>query len=309
MYDSGLLSAISYVLVGRERFESPFQLVLPVALVVAVLLARFLRRRYDGAIRGLPGDELSAADLRSVPAGRSRLAVWLGITLVWYVQLALSPAEVADFVAAHGTLVVAAKYLTVSPLYYLAVADVVALVVASLVVLPWRLYNTRLTLDFSDVTGFAGLYGTGRLLLAATAVYYVGLTAWSAFLVAPNIVGTASDVSGADTVVFAALWLAGLLLYLAPTFLLHRHMAREKARLIRAIDAEIRELDPDGERKGVPYLTPNREDIPTLQQKYIELQQVRTAREYPADVTTAGELAAATLVPVLLQWGLRVVPL
>lgn len=309
VYDVGLLSAISYLRVGRGQFETPYLVTIPLGLVIAVRLARWLRTRYDAAVMDLPGDELDVEALRAVPTGRTRLAM-LGLIYVGnLVQLALSPAEVAAFVDLHGPLVAYTKYLTASVLYFTVFADVIALVGAALFVLPVRMFRSKLTLDFSDLDGFAGLRETSRLFLAATVTYYAGLTAWSVVLVTPTITGSSSDVSTADTVLFTVLWVGGFLLYLAPVLLLHVHMSREKERMIHDIDADIRDLDPEGERKGVPYLTPEREDVPTLQQKYIELQQVRETREYPADVTIAGELLAATLVPALFQWGVATAPL
>lgn len=302
--DVVVLSGISYLTVGREQFESPYLLIIPVGLCAGVLLARWLRRRYTGAVDSLPGDEVDADSLRSVPAGRVPVAVLAVFFVANLVQLALSPAEVAAFVELHGPAVAYAKYLLVAPFYFVVFADVVALLGAGMVLLPWRLYNTDLTLDFSDVTGFAGLYEVSRLLRAGTLTYFVGLTAWTVFLLVPSILGSSSDVSTADSLVFPLLWLFGLALYATPVLVLHRHMSREKTRHIRDIDEKIRALDPQDDGRGIPYLDPSDDDRPELQQRFIELQQVRSAREYPVSVAIVEELVVAALVPVAIQWAL-----
>lgn len=305
--DFVVLSSLSYLLVDRQRFDALSVWLIPVGLVVGVVLAQWLRDRYVAAVENLPGDTLSPAALRSLPTGRFRVAVYLAFVAGNYAQLVLSPREVAAFAAVHGEAIAYAKYLFASPLYFTLFADLAALLLAGMVVLPWRLYNANLALDFSDVTGFAGLYEVGRLLWAGSVTYFVGLTMWTAFLVLPTIVG-ANDTSTADVVVFSALWVAGFLLYVGPVWLLHRHMTREKERHVREIDAEIRALDPKDNDRGVPYLEPASQDIPRLQQKFLELQQVRNAREYPANTAIVEELALAAILPLAFQWSLTNVP-
>jgi len=299
-----VLSSVSYVLTGREQFESLGVAVIPVAVVIGVWLAKWLRRRFVAAVTDLPGAEVDADWLLGVVTGRVRVAVWLGLVVAWYVQLALAPAEVAAFVDLHGPAVAAAKYVFAGPLYLTLFADLATLLAAGMVVLPWLAYREDLSLDFSDVTGFAGLSGVSRLLSAGSVTYFVGLTAWTAFLLRPTMVGSAS-ISDADVVLFAVLWALGFVLYVAPLTLLHRHIRREKARAIRTIDDEIRALDPKGAGRGIPYQEPSADDIPRLQQKYLELQQVRSAREYPANVAIVEDVALAAFVPLALQWGVR----
>lgn len=298
-----VLSTLSYVLVDRPQFDAVGVWVIPVGIVVGVSLTRWLRDRYEDAVEHLPGDGLAPDALRSVPGRRLQAGWYVAFLAGNYVQLLLTPSETAAFVAVHGEAVAYAKYLLAGPLYFTLFADVAALLAAGMVVLPWRIYRQELSLDFSDVTGFAGLYETGRLLWAGTVTYFVGLTLWTLFLVLPTIVG-ANDTSTADVVLFSGLWAAGVVLYVAPVLLLHRHMAREKQRHVSDIDADIRALDPKGDGRGIPYLEPSSNDIPRLQQKYLELQQVRSTREYPADLAIVEELALAAFIPLAFQWGL-----
>ena len=302
VYDSIILSGVSFVITGRTQFESPYQLIIPVGLILGVWLTRTLRTKYTSAVRSLPGQELAEEALIEHPDSRHRLVLWVAIYLVWLVLVWASPGERTAFIELHGPIIATVKYLTVAPLYYLLFADIIALLAVSLLILPWKIYRSNLTLDFSDVTGFAGLYTTGRLVQLSAVIYYVGLTIWTIFLVAPNIAGTPSDISSADSSVFMALWLGGLLLYTTPGFLLHRHMVRQKRELIEEIDQDIRAMDPDGEEKGIPYLSPPMEDVPRIQQKYIELQQVQNTREYPANVTLVGEFVLVTFLPIVFQW-------
>lgn len=297
----GVLSSISYVIVGREQFEAVGVLMAPVASVAGVGLTKWLRRRYTDVARNLPGDELHAATLLSAPSGRGRVVVWLALIGGWWVQIALSPAETAAFIESHSVVIALAKYIFVAPLYLAVLADIVSILGAGMVALPWWVYRRDLTLDFSDPSGFAGLYELGRFLWAGSVSYFLGLTLWTAFLLLPTMT-TRSSVSNADVVLFSALWVLGVVLYVAPAFLVHRHMRRGKARLVREIDAEIRALDPKDDERGIPYQDPRPTDIPRLQQKYIELQQVRSTREYPANVAIVEELALAAVLPVLFQW-------
>lgn len=302
--DFGLLSGLSWVFVGRETYASPILLAIPIGLSAAVFLARWVRDRYRAAVESLPGDGLDET-LLTLPAGRLRLGLFVVFYLGNLAQLLSNPAEVAGFVDIHGATVAWTKYLVVSLFYYVVYADVAALLAAAMLRFPWRVYRARPELDFSDVHGFAGLYETSRLLQAGAVVYFLGVAGWTAFLYAPQSAETIPEVSPVEQLVFPLLWVAGVLLYLAPVMLLHRYLVAEKEAKIEEIDDQLRDLDPDeGERKGVPYLTPREEDIPLVQQKYLELQQVRSARDYPANVSIVEELVLAALVPLAFQWGL-----
>lgn len=301
--DFGLLSGVSWVLIGRETYGSPILLAIPVGLSAAVFLARWVRSRFRAAVDSLDGDGFDDS-LLTLPTGRLRLGLFVVFYLGNQAQLLSNPAEVAGFVAIHGAAVAWTKYLVVSLFYYVIYADVAALLVVAMVVFPWRIYQARPELDFSDVHGFAGLYETSRLLQAGAVVYFLGVAGWTAFLYAPQSAETIPEVSPVEQLVFPLLWGGGVLLYLGPVMLLHRHLVAEKEAKIEEIDDQLRDLDPDGERKGLPYLSPRREDIPLVQQKYLELQQVRSQRDYPANVSIVEELALAALVPIVFQWGL-----
>lgn len=302
--DFGLLSGISWVVVGRETYASPMLLGIPVGLTVAVFLARWVRNQYRAAVESLSGDGIDDS-LLTLPTGRLRLGLFVVFYLGNVAQLLTNPAEAAGFVDIHGATVAWTKYLGVSLFYYVVYADVAALLAATMLWFPWRLYQARPELDFSDVHGFAGLYETSRLLQAGAVVYFLGVAGWTVFLYAPQSAETIPEVSPLEQLVFPLLWVVGVLLYLVPVMLLHRFLVAEKEAKIEEIDDQLRELDPDGERKGIPYLSPRREDIPLVQQKYLELQQVRSQRDYPANVSIVEELALAALVPIVFHWGLR----
>lgn len=301
--DFGLLSGISWVVVGRETYGSPILLAIPVGLSAAVFLARWVRTRYRDAVDSLDGERFDDS-LLTLPTGRLRIGLFVAFYVGNQLQLLSHPAEVAGFVAIHGVVIAWTKYLVLSLFYFVIYADVAALLAASMIVLPWRIYQTRPELDFSDVHGFAGLYETSRLLQSGAVVYFLGVAAWTAFLYAPQSAETIPEVSPLEQLLFPLLWGGGVVLYLGPVMLLHRHLVAEKEAKIEEIDDQLRELDPDGERKGIPYLSPRREDIPLVQQKYLELQQVRSQRDYPANVSIVEELVLAALVPIVFQWGL-----
>lgn len=302
--DFGLLSGISWVVVGRETYASPILLAIPVGLSVAVFLARWVRAQYRAAVESLSDDRLDDS-LLTLPTGRLRQGLFVVFYLGYLAQLLSHPAEVAGFVDIHGATVAWTKYLVMSPFYFVVYADVAALLAAAMLRFPWRVYQARPKLDFSDVHGFAGLYETSRLLQAGAVVYFLGTAGWTAFLYAPQSAETIPEVSPVEQLVFPLLWVVGVLLYLGPVMLLHRYLVAEKEAKIEEIDDQLREFDPDGERKGLPYLSPRREDIPLVQQKYLELQQVRGQRDYPANVSIVEELALAAFVPIVFQWGLR----
>lgn len=297
--DVGILSGLSYLLIGRDQYASPYLLTIPVGLLLGIALSRWLRDGYVQAVDNLPGDDLAPGRFLTLPSNALRVGSFVLLYLGNVGLLVASPAEFRALVEYHGPYVAAANYLLADAFYLVVFADVLALLIASMVVLPWHLYNNALTLDFSDPFGFAGLYEVSRLLRTGTVVYFVGMIAWSVWLVTPPDLTDQTDVG-----LFASLWVLGVLVYLVPVLLLHRHMVREKRRHILEIDEEIRTFDPDGERRGIPYLTPNAEDLPELQQKFIELQQVRMAREYPTSTTFAEELLVTSLLPVAIRLSL-----
>lgn len=300
--DFAVLSSISYVTTDRSWFVNvPAAVILAVGLLGGVWLGRWLRGRYATAVRNLPGEELTADQLLDRPG----LAVQVGFALLFHVGYVVenlaSPSEVSAFVAIHGEAVTVATWIVPAAFYYVVYGDVASIVFASLLQLPWRISRTDLSLDFSDVRGFAGLYPVSRLLQSAAGVYFTALTVWTVFTVLPVFLGNAAGVSAIERTVFPLYWIVGVLLYAAPVYLLHRHIAAKKEALIDEIDADIRSLDPDGKERGIPYFEPNEADRPLLQQRFVELQQVKSTREYPANVTILQELGFAALLPVGLQ--------
>jgi hypothetical protein len=213
----------------------------------------------------------------------------------------MSPVEMSTFMAEQGVVVGWTTWMVPAAFYYVVYGDVASLVVESLVVLPWRITRDDLSLDFSDVRGFAGLYPVSRLLQSASGVYFAALTAWTIFTVLPVALGNPEEFTALERTSFAGYWLVGVLLYATPVYLLHRHLAEKKDALIDEIDADIRALDPDGQDRGIPYFEPNEADRPVLQQRFVELQQVKSTREYPANVVILQELGFAALLPVGLQ--------
>lgn len=304
--DFGVLSGISYLVYGRENYATPTLLAIPVGLMAAVFLTRWVRGRYQDAVENVPGDALASESLLGLPTGRLRVGLFVLFYVGNLVQLLTNPAEVSGFVDIHGPAVAWTKYIVASLFYYVVYADVAAMLAAGMLLLPLRIYRSKPDLDFSDVRGFAGLYEVSRLLQAGAIVYFIGIAAWTAFLYLPSAAEPVPEISPLEQFVFPALWLIGIVLYLGPVVLLHRFISAAKEAEIARIDDRIREFDPDGEGKGLPYLTPRKEDIPLIQQRALELQRVRNTREYPANVSIVEELVLAALVPLAFQWGLRV---
>ena len=309
LLDFVLLSGASYVVFDRDQFMSPFAPMILIGLVVALRLGFWLRDSYASAVEELPGDELDPKSLRSMITGRALVVMFLCFYVGNLVHLYFSPVEVAEFVAIHGEAVAYAKYVFVGLFYFTVFADLATLILTSLLVLPWKIYRSGLTLDFSDVRGFAGLYGVSRLLQSAAAVYFLALTVWTAYIVVPYFVTGENPITDVERALFPIYWGAGAVAYVAPVYLLHRHITARKEAKIAAIDREIRDLDPTGDGRGLADLEPDQEDRLSLQTKYVRLQQIRSTHEYPANVVIVQELAFAALLPVGLQLLATAVPL
>lgn len=307
--DGVFLSGISYFLIDRSQFQTPFTLIIPVGLVVGLMLAKWVRNHYVTAVKSLPGDELNEENLLSIPARWIPLGLFVAFYTGYLVTLSLSPGEVSAFITVHGKYIAYIKYIFITPFYLIVIADVAALLIASMILLPWKIYQYNVRLDFSDITGFAGLYEVSRLLRVGTLTYFVGLIIWTAVLVTPSIVGGVTAISTTDEIIFIAFWILGLILYLCPFFLLHRHMSHEKERYINQLDADIRLFDIDINNRKILYTDPNTRDILRfqakfieLQTKYIKLQQVRESREYPVNSTILEDLAIGALSPIAFEW-------
>lgn len=303
------LSGLSYFLTDRSQFQTPFTLIIPMGLVVGLMLAKWVRNHYVTAVKSLPGDELNEENLLSIPARWIPLGLFAVFYIGYLVTLSLSPGEVSAFITAHGEYIAYIKYIFITPFYLIVIADVAALLIASMLLLPWKIHQYNVRLDFSDITGFAGLYEVSRLLRVGTLTYFVGLIIWTAVLVTPSIVGGVTAVSTTDEVIFIVFWILGLVMYLCPFFLLHRHMSHEKERYISQLDANIRSFDLGVNNWRILYTNPDTRDILQLQTrfielqtKFIELQQVRESREYPVNSTILEDLAIGALSPIAFEW-------
>lgn len=135
-----ILSGISYSLTSRSQFETPYVLILPIGLIIAVTLAKWIRDQYVKAIKSLPDSDVGKRDLLPIPIPRISELLLILIYVGHLLNLAFSPEEVSAFVAVHGEFIAYIKYLFMAPFYFIVIADITALLAASMFFVPWNIY-------------------------------------------------------------------------------------------------------------------------------------------------------------------------
>lgn len=274
--------------------------IIPVLIVLAVFFLETLRVRYEHAVvvAGKQDDGQSVDPTLSQRLQYGSLALGLVVFVTWLAT------AVGPILAEVGLVVGAIKWLLFVPLVYVPLAtDLAAAYVHVQLVLPLRVREADVPLDFSDSRRLGGMYPLGRSMRFAAVTTFVALTLytvlWSIGLrVTPDVNSPATRT----TVVafFGLTWTFAAGTLVAGLFVTHQHMAARRANELDRVHAAIRELGDDDE--SIPYTAP-RDDVEfrAYLREYVRLDRVERTRTVPLDVAVAWELVGVALLPIALQ--------
>lgn len=234
------------------------------------------------------------ADLEILVHPRVRYAI-LGLGLaVYWVQLLTNPASLIGPVAAlTGEVVAVIRFYVIIPfVLYPIAAEFLAVVVGSLVLLPFKIERAKL-LDFSDPHGYAGLVPAGTLFKSVAVSYFVLLTLFAVFqTVAAGTTPTDLFSSG----LLVAGLAVGLGLFFGPMLWIKSYLAAAKEAKIDALAEASRAVGSTQEL--FPYAEPESTDSASKHTyNHIRMQRVQSTSELPIEFAMLQEILFALILP------------
>jgi hypothetical protein len=279
--------------------ENPLFVLQPLAIVGGVFGARALRRRYHRVAQEMNLEERAADPeplLDIVPT-------WLPSVLfaAALLQIAARVWALGGFAAIYrdGGLTMVVGWGILNPLWSVLAVQFVAVYIAIEIIVPWRLYNSDIGVDFLDPEGLGGLRPIGELVKHAYYYMVAGLIAFALVVYGPVVSAASWGPTATTSVVFTVIWLGTVATVAFAVFVLHQFMREEKRRELHRLDRMFREsVDNPWDIK--------RYDVDEKKQAFVDELQRRTetvsaTREYPATFSIWSQLLISIVLPKAVQ--------
>lgn len=285
--------------------QNPLWLLRPLVLLGAALGTESLYRRYDRALTRCNIEARAGTPEQFDGLVPDRLVWFLigvgsGFTLLNAVVILTIP----QLYAAGGATRVF-RFLVVTPFGYVPVlASFLATYVAVEVLLPRRIANADVTLDYLDPEQLGGMRPVGELVKLAYYYLMVGLVAYAIATYGPHILSGALGYSALDApglavnAAFTAVWILSVGLMAYGIYVLHQHMARQKRHLLYELDKRAKdEVEAPWDIQSFDALNP-----PAEYRRYRkQVQFVTETKEYPATFTMWTQLVVGVMIPKAIQ--------
>ncbi|MFB6194880.1 MAG: hypothetical protein ABEI80_01820 [Haloplanus sp.] len=274
----------------------------PVTLLVAVAFLRRLRSKYRHASRnvGRASGESQGID----PELPSRLQY--GTLVLGLAIFAAWLSTVFGVMVVEGSPFNQIRWLLIIPLVYVPVAtDLAAAYLHVQLVVPLRIRDAGVELDFADPRRLGGMYPVGQTMKFAAMAAFTALLVYTIYwLVGFTVAAGTGIIPPADprrvTVVFALAWILSVLVLVAGVFLVHQYMQSACEERINRILSRSREIGEDEE--VFPYTLPSDDsERQAYVQEYVNLSVVERTRTVPFNVAVTWELVAGAFLPLVLQ--------
>lgn len=272
--------------------RNPYFLLQPLVLIVGVYGAHSLNRAYLRAI-----DEMQLRERSSDPEQFvdliPRWLPWAIFGLAAGLQLIRTYADFASFtpvgVVANGI---------VFPFVYAPIIVQFSVVYITIeFILPWKLYQSDISVHFLDPHGVGGLRPIGELVKKA--YYYVvgGLIAYALLTYAPGVEGWEISVTAGS--IFTGVWIATIATVAFAVLLLHRFLHREKRKELQKLERELHDHIENPWEVSEYQIQDDATDTVDDIRKRIE--EVSSTREYPATFSIWTQLVLSVVIPKALQ--------
>lgn len=275
-----LLINLLLYLGGQPSVISPAWAVIPIGLTYGLFGTLDLATRYRSSFGA---DELPEW---------FRPAVLVGVLAGFYVFWLLQPAYLGSFFAERGPVAGSVQLFVIGPLYMAVVADFVGRVVGVSLLVPIHVARGRITIDFSDPTGYAGLRPLGRLVERASVYYFIGVILYSIRLLQQPGTLLFDLPGGLRFTLFALMWLGGVALYAIPTVSLRFLVERYRQDRLQALNRRIEELGEDD--AGLVDTEPGEASLECVHCE-LAIQRVRSSRTVPVPSTQFAVTAGVAL--------------
>lgn len=269
------------------------------------MATRALHTRYDQAV-----ERSNLLARTSEPARFEGLVPdWLswgiiGIGVVFTLLNALVLLTVPQLHAAGGPSRVT-RFVVITPFGYVPILGTFLATYLSVEVLvPRRLSQSDIGLDFLDPEHLGGMRPIGELVKFAYYFLMLGLIAYAVATYGPHVLGGvfAYDELGTPgsviNVAFTAVWAAAVATMTYGIYVLHQYMTREKREELYRLDTRAREqIDEPWDIEYFDAANP-----PAEYTTYREcVNYVTSTREYPATFTMWTQLLVGVMIPKAIQ--------
>ena len=297
------------VAVGRPIafVDNPLWLLRPVVLVGGAVAVYSLYDSYDRAREHSLLFEYDDLPSPLVPPRLTWGLVGAGIAFTLYNALGIL--TVSQIYSAGGPARVF-RFVVITPFGYVPILAVFLSTYLSIqVYLPLRIRRSDIELDFLDPQNVGGMRPLGELLKQSYYLLMLGLCAYAIATYAPYIIQGALEYEAFDppglavNVLFTSAWAFGVGAMVFGIYVLHRCMAENKRRVLKALNEEARAEFESWDIREIDMADP-----PTELDRYHErVRHVTNTREYPATFTMWTQLLVGVMLPKALQVALAAI--
>lgn len=304
-----VLSMIQYMRRGYHPILAfPLWFVPPVGTVIGVWVVRHLARQYDTMMNTLIERADNPKPLRGGVAS-IRFQQFLYVLIVAGGILFYSFQSDIRLALAGEVLFIGKFVVVFLGLYYLFIAEAVAVIIGIHILLPWRIVQSEFQLDFGNRDRLGGLKSVGQLIQRSTQAYFIGLFLFT-LVVFASLIFPSQPVPAPGNVfsaIFIGAWIMGFVLFMLPTALLHREMKHQKEEQLQLLHDE---LVKHGEHNTtIPNRPAEDEEIPQYLYFHLALDQVERTHEYPTNAELMRDIGVSALPSILLFLVTSPVPL
>ncbi|MBV0903871.1 hypothetical protein [Haloarcula salina] len=285
-------------------FQNPFWLVVPVGMLGAVLFTRTLQRRYRSALAEIHIEQRTAraSDFESLIDDRLRWGLFVvGAVVILVNSYFFIGASV--ILRTDGLAGLFGNFVVVPFVYVPVAVDFIATYLGLQLVLPRRIRDTDLELDFLDPQGLGGLRPLGELVKHSYYYVMLGLAGFAVFIYGPWVfdgsITAPVKPSPLIDAVFTVGWVAAVGALAHALYVFHRFMNRQKREKLFELDRQYRDLI-DGPWDIATHKRPEteRERIEELENR---MDRVTNTREYPATFAMWTQLLVGIILPKGIQ--------
>lgn len=183
-------------------------------------------------------------------------------------------------------------YVTIPFIFYPIGAELLTVIIATLVFLPFKIRRARLV-DFSDPHGSARLAPAGEMFKNVVVSYFIILTL---FVLFQTLAVGASPMDRFSTPVLLAALLVGLVLFFGPILWLRTFIAAAKEAKIESLAEKSRGVGPTEDLP--PYAEPESiDDVNQYTYNNIRMQRVKATSEFPLNIAMLQEILFVLILP------------
>lgn len=285
-------------------FKNPFWLAVPVGMLAAVYVTRDLHRRYQQALHEMHIAERTDQQLKFEPLIDNRIR-WV----IFVVGAGFIITNTFFFVGVpvilrnNGIFGLVGNFVIVPFVYVPVATDFIATYLGLQIILPRRIRNSDITLDFLDPEGVGGLRPVGELVKHSYYYIMVGMIGLASFVYGPwvftDMFTAPVKPSPLIDAVFTISWLLAVGTLAYALYVFHRFMKRQKREKLFELNKQYRELMDDA--WDIAEHQRPEENSDQIERLESRMDRVSNTREYPATFAMWTQLIIGAILPKAIQ--------